>query len=793
MIKIPPFAKPQNVVNDSITISVKHFYRSENVTSWLVRRKYPAAFDTIYINVPILKRAGEHQLRVELDPVGLIVESSELDNIVNYYFKVVTTDFKIIQPTAFSASSFSHMIFLNLTFVQAGLSRIAELEIDTVKSFSTAVKAEVSMMEFSTSYSISSLSKPKRYYWRIKQKNSEREWTAGTFYLGDSASFSMGQSDSIAWQNNSFLRTAYLSNGGAQIVDTKFNLTAISAGFNDGRTGNVEVNGVNVVAPIYGTGHNIIVLDTINYSVVAQRRFDVSNNADESDSLAQFISTINNGLIVIDVVVDEGANNLKPSTRDMLKTIGSQYIDQLSWRDSWAIIGRKGAGVGSVPESYKVQSTGMAVVETTIVRKETSGVIATPFFGPFAKLSSFSMVNSIPAGTKIETKLVGVKYNNSIDTVLLSLDQNLLLQQTVNSYKYKSAQLVFTFSMATQTSPTIQRWSLSTTPAVELAVSEKSTQISQSQIMEGVQINFSSKIYNISSAPAESVTVQLKTNDSGIERILKSQTFIQINANDSINFEFTYDSRGKRGNHAFMFEIDPADSVIEQSKDNNSVTIPFTVLPDTLRPELFVTFDGIHVVNGDYVSMEPEIRVRYSDNNPSAITSADTTNFTIRLNNASVPFVSGTAELINATTPGEVEIRWTPTLAKGENIIQIFARDVSGNYSDTTTMFVNVASELQILDLYNIPNPFSKGTHFTFKLAGPVKTDEVSIKIYTVTGRLIQDINAPTKIGFNSIPWDGRDKDGDELGNSVYLYKVIVKQADKPVVRQAVSKLVKMK
>jgi len=35
------------------------------------------------------------------------------------------------------------------------------------------------------------------------------------------------------------------------------------------------------------------------------------------------------------------------------------------------------------------------------------------------------------------------------------------------------------------------------------------------------------------------------------------------------------------------------------------------------------------------------------------------------------------------------------------------------------------------------------------------------------------------KYDFNKVYWDGRDEDGDELANGVYLYKMIIKKGDK--------------
>jgi hypothetical protein len=777
-------------INDSVTISIKQFYNGANVTSWTVRRKYPAELDTIYLDVPILKRAGEHQLQVDLDPVGLIVESSETDNSATYYFTVVTTDYKILQPTAFSTGAYSKMIFMNPTNSIGSANRIADLQLDTLENYSTAKTVQLVMQEFTTSYDISTLRKAGRYYWRIMQDQGGRGWTTGSFYLGDTAPYAIGQADSAGWKNDLYVHAAYTPSG-AQIADTRTQIRVLSAGFSDGRTGSIEVNGINVISPVFGTGHNLIVIDTSTYAVVARMRFDISNIADESDSLTQFIASIAPGFIVSDVVVDEGANNLKQSTRDALKSIGSASIDKLTRRDSWAIIGRKGAAIGTVPELYAPQFAGPAVVETTFTRKEFKGTITTQPFGPLSKLSAFTMTGQIPNGTSVKTQFVGTLYNSAIDTIALTSGTVLSNPNIQNLKSYKEGKIIFNLQLAGQSAPSITGWKLSALPFTELAVSQQNVSVSASQVMEGQPIVFNGMIFNVSSTPAESVIVQLSINEGGFEKIVKTQKYPVVSALDSAAFSYTLSSKGEKGSHAFTLSIDPLDSLLEESKDNNVVSIPFVVQTDSLRPVLQITVNGDHVLDGDYIRQQPEIVIQYSDNNPSAITAADTGNFKIRLNNLPVYFAAGVTELIPSTTPGQAQLKWTPTLPNGENFIQIYALDVSGNSSDTTTLFVNVSTEFLLKDVYNLPNPFAGSTQFTFNILSPVTPDEVSVKIFTVAGRLIQSLSFPAKIGFNNNFWDGRDRDGDEIGNGVYFYKVIVKQAGKQT--DAISKLVKMK
>jgi hypothetical protein len=45
--------------------------------------------------------------------------------------------------------------------------------------------------------------------------------------------------------------------------------------------------------------------------------------------------------------------------------------------------------------------------------------------------------------------------------------------------------------------------------------------------------------------------------------------------------------------------------------------------------------------------------------------------------------------------------------------------------------------------------------------------------------------------GFNKIYWDGRDGDGDDIANGVYLYRLIAKGANQQIA--LTQKLVKMR
>ncbi len=130
-------------------------------------------------------------------------------------------------------------------------------------------------------------------------------------------------------------------------------------------------------------------------------------------------------------------------------------------------------------------------------------------------------------------------------------------------------------------------------------------------------------------------------------------------------------------------------------------------------------------------------------------------------------------------------------LPLGTHTITIKAWDNFNNSSVQTTTFQVVSEdELVLQDVYNYPNPFSSSTTFTFYAS---QSCEVKIKIYTTRGTLIQTLEGIlAEPAINQVYWDGLDRDGDELANGVYLYKIIAKarQGSKTIKAEKIGKLV---
>ncbi len=329
----------------------------------------------------------------------------------------------------------------------------------------------------------------------------------------------------------------------------------------------------------------------------------------------------------------------------------------------------------------------------------------------------------------------------------------------------------------------------------EIMVTKNDLYVSPDSVLQGLNSTVHLSLKNIGFVPADSVSVKVYFNDSD-SAIFNSVVDLAPDSSASIQHTFSttpyiLDNSMKEVAHYPKSEYFTFDNVIQK---------PFFIVRDSTNPVFNITFDGKEIINGDLVSAKPEVVITLKDNSPLPL---DTSYFTLIHTNDGVANILHFSDPdLNYTYTGypnsEAKIIWHPALNQGEHILEILAKDASGNFFDSTSYRVTfeVVTEYDLRDVYNYPNPFTNGTYFTFKVTGDKLPDELYVKIYTVAGRLIRTINIPSSalgqnIGFKKIFWDGKDEDGDEIANGVYFYKMIYKVKD--VVKSVTQKLAKIK
>lgn len=217
-----------------------------------------------------------------------------------------------------------------------------------------------------------------------------------------------------------------------------------------------------------------------------------------------------------------------------------------------------------------------------------------------------------------------------------------------------------------------------------------------------------------------------------------------------------------------------------------------TAPPDAQGPSIAIYVDSRDFRPGDAVSPAPTLIVDLSDSSGINTSGAG-------IGHRLEAWIDGSGSSVdlgdhyrsNPDTYVDGVATWPMgALAAGTHTVRVRAWDTYNNSSTGETVFsVGGTAGLALSNVYNYPNPFARSTWFTFEHNQTAPVD-VEVKIYTVAGRMIHSLPARA-VGerFVRIPWDGRDREGDEVANGTYLYKVVARTLDGKHSGEAVGKL----
>ena len=289
------------------------------------------------------------------------------------------------------------------------------------------------------------------------------------------------------------------------------------------------------------------------------------------------------------------------------------------------------------------------------------------------------------------------------------------------------------------------------------------------------------------------------TNQPDIVPLASGDAAYQLGLAAQTRVRATLAFRSETDATAFIYRLDEitgnwirlGDETRSQETLSTQVELPGTFArlthADTRPPSLNLTVENQGFIDGDYISETPTISARIEDANG---VDARPENIVLTQNGQRVP----PDEYLIAASPvnsNVLLITYTPILDAGEYSIRLQAQDANGNPA-ATGRTATVAGEFEIQNIANFPNPFTpgRGTDFAYYLTE--SADEVTLKIYTVTGRLITAMDTlDAEVSYNEFHYDGLDADGEPLANGVYLYKFTARQGETRRVK--VGKLVVIK
>jgi len=181
---------------------------------------------------------------------------------------------------------------------------------------------------------------------------------------------------------------------------------------------------------------------------------------------------------------------------------------------------------------------------------------------------------------------------------------------------------------------------------------------------------------------------------------------------------------------------------------------------------------------GDEVPTSTTLIAKISDGNGINITGSAGHHIFLVIDDAAQPITVTQYFDYNKDSCTEGILRYPlPKLSEGPHTVQVIAFDNFNLPSVANTHFVaKQSSELSIQRLLPYPNPMQDEGYLTFVLSEEASLD---IGIYTVTGKRVKRIKTLGREGFNQIPIDAKDNNGNRLANNTYFIKIKAKAATK--------------
>ncbi|MFQ6114748.1 MAG: C25 family cysteine peptidase, partial [bacterium] len=179
-----------------------------------------------------------------------------------------------------------------------------------------------------------------------------------------------------------------------------------SAGFDDGNYAKISTEFETL--DLKARGHHLVVVYP-QTGATETRHFDTFASSNAADDMAKFINGLPEGSIVLAGIVDEGSSSMTEAAYQALESLGSALTRQVEFRDSWALIGWKGAPIGTVAETLSKRFDGPAAVADTFRNEQ-----AFRFSGSFEDTASANTfyVGFSSQGVK---KVQGIEKDQSSD------------------------------------------------------------------------------------------------------------------------------------------------------------------------------------------------------------------------------------------------------------------------------------------------------------------------------------------------------------------------------------------
>ena len=837
-------------VEDSFLIRVRRTFPDGGI-SLVYSRMHQATYykDTFILRLATVpeRALGLNQFEITIDPTdidpSLQIEETD-DQVNNSLIKnllILSDDIVPVYPYDFSVVNESTIRLAASTINLFAQERNYRIELDTLKAFDSPFKK--TFLHTSIGGVIeqniegSTLENGKTYYWRTSVDTSSAasfKWYSSSFKYHKGYSRGWQQDHFDQYQENEMVNIGIDDNQPFEFVDDlkdisllTYNIYAQPTGFFRGDDIGYSLNGQHLGrlrcftqgVSSFKSGITVVVFDSAtvepkeiemgsfgslncqNFRPIPLVEFadsqlnDPAVTATLRNNIYQYLDGVSQGDYVLMYLIS-GVGSVPKNYPDSLKNLidgfGGTAFSNLPSGRAWALFFKKGDPGFTPIQSVGTDDSSLVTLNATIAANWTTGSMATPIIGPSYRWDSLLLKQHTLDDALLDTfsiDVIGVT-KDGVEQLLMDNVSSDTVLSSVNARDYPYLKLRWNVKDDSLRTPAqLDHWRLVFEDVPELALAPNSYyEFHSDTLAEGEDISFSIAVRNPSELDFDSVRVHYSLIDgqnrtNTIEEVLIDS----LRAKDSLTFEFKYSTLGWARSNRLVVNVNPGMDQYEGQFFNNIAVVPFYVSADLSNPLLDVTFDGVHIIDGDYVAASPYILIRLKDEN-QFVAMDDTALIDMFLEDpdGNIRQLNFTQSDIDFIPPADLannvaEIQYTPNFSEeGTYKIRIQGRDKSGNASGYFNYSVSfrVSKESTITRVFNYPNPFTTSTRFVFELTGEKVPDNFRIDIMNIKGKVIRQLDISDfqdlHIGRNitEFAWDGTDEYGAEVGNGVYLYRV---------------------
>ncbi len=826
---------PGKAITDSVSYQLQRIVNNQTITFPIQKRSAILNTDTIHFTVAKTKAlSGNNRFRLFIDPEQKIDELDENNNLLEKEVFLSSFSPLIIQPRN---SSILRSDTLNLVVQCNDINEkniIYFVEIDTSKQFNSNYKKSFSYQAdqlIQKKIYLGNLSAQKSIYVRVKLQNAAEssEWVEheSIYYPNNTAKWIQNKVSSLNTETFSYIS---IKNNELSFIDNTVEF-AINTRGDNARTDSVERRmRLNNSAPVFvGSGITGICLLALepnslqrysypsNYNLLANTPdypFDKykysgvfvfnTNSATDQDSLLHYLNSIPSGYVMAGYNgLNANLSALPESILQAFEQFGISKMRTLPNAVPYAFVGYKGSSIGTAAEKVADPNLGIDPKNQFIRLNFTHngtwdrGSIWSDKIGPANKWNAiaWNFNKSLNESMSVDVYSIDTNGNkNLINTYTNAMDSIILDTLQANVYPYVQLKVNFTDSI-NYTPAEFNYWLASYQLPVELSVlPQHQYKITPSTTLQGDTIKYQFAFANIGEENVTQVQRDLYIDDANRQKTLvERDTLNTVVSGDTVLSTYKIATRNLLGNYKLISALSPINKR-ENSSFNNTLEGAFTINKDVKQPKLSITIDGKIPMQNDLISPRPLINIKLNDDNPFLLLNDSAyLNIEIKRPNSttyqSINYQSSDVIFTPATqaNKNEMSVQYQPYFSEdGMYSLRIQVKDASNNNANNTVYELDfeVVNSSSITHFYPYPNPFTSHTQFVFTLTGEKIPDDMKIQIMTISGKIVREISmtelGPIRIGHNisDYKWNGTDQYGDRLANGVYLYKVVLKNAN---------------